>query len=269
MQAVKSLSWLPSSPDWHWCSRGSPGCNIERTSICRLACQSARRPVVRGAQTLVQSSLQTSHPEWSRIRVRGDGNCLFRALAQGSHRLSAGSENALPEAEERQAAAQLRRAICEELRNHQADIEPFLEGNFGAYVRRMESEATWGGEPELAVAPHCLQRPINVFTQRLLGPLEQISSYGDQYKPAAALAGPCQAAAQDRSQADLDRSFQMAQGDALPAYSGKDAWRAQQVSDKLQSLDVGQQGATSWEVDAELSCDRCSDLFSQSAAAEY
>ncbi|KAK9857198.1 hypothetical protein WJX84_008501 [Apatococcus fuscideae] len=158
-----------------------------------------------------KSSLQTSHPEWSRIRVRGDGNCLFRALAQGSHRLSAGSENALPEAEERQAAAQLRRAICEELRNHQADIEPFLEGNFGAYVRRMESEATWGGEPELAVAPHCLQRPINVFTQRLLGPLEQISSYGDQYKPAAALAGPCQAAAQDRSQADLDRSFQMAQ----------------------------------------------------------
>ena len=61
----------------------------------------------------------------------------------------AGSHRALSEADERKAAAALRQAICEQLQDRKADVEPFLAGDFAAYVRRMESEATWGGKVQL------------------------------------------------------------------------------------------------------------------------
>ncbi|KAK9862238.1 hypothetical protein WJX84_002419 [Apatococcus fuscideae] len=138
-------------------------------------------------RVLAKTGPALSKASLTRVRIRGDGNCLFRALARGHHQLLAGQAGSLEEADERLAAQKLRSCVCRELRSRQADIEPFLDDDFGSYVRRMESDAVWGGEPELAVAPHCLLRPIDVFTQRRMGPLEQISSYGDEYRPAAAV----------------------------------------------------------------------------------
>ncbi|CAL8470555.1 g10097 [Coccomyxa elongata] len=117
-------------------------------------------------------------------RIAGDGSCLFRAIAQGAHHVSTGS--LLGRRQLFEAGFDLRREVCAEMVRRREDIEPFIPGVFDAYVSNMSLEGIWGGEPELAVAIHCIQRPIIVYKEvksGLLGKdLEKVSEYGaDQY----------------------------------------------------------------------------------------
>ena len=52
--------------------------------------------------------------------------------------------------------------VCQSLREHKADMAPFVDSDFDEYVDRMARPATWGGEPELAVAADVLGLPIRV-----------------------------------------------------------------------------------------------------------
>lgn len=81
-------------------------------------------------------------------------------------------------AEEEAAAAQLRQHICSEIEKRKSDIEPFLETDIEAYLAYMSQASTWGGEPELSVSPHCLQRPVEVYMYGATG-LQVMSTYED------------------------------------------------------------------------------------------
>jgi len=111
----------------------------------------------------------TSGPRWRVRRTLGDGSCLFRAVVQGAALADAG-EGIPPESEAR-AARTLRLRTVQALRDHRADVEPFLPGiapDFDAYCADMSREGAWGGEPELAMAAqHVLRRPLAVYSARL------------------------------------------------------------------------------------------------------
>ena len=79
-------------------------------------------------------------------------------------------------AEEQRAADDLRKLICNEMRSRQDDISPFLEVPFDEYIDGMSQAVTWGGEPELSVAPDCLTRPVDVYMNGATG-LQVMSSY--------------------------------------------------------------------------------------------
>ena len=59
----------------------------------------------------------------------------------------------------------VRRKICAALVRNKEEIECFLETPFHAYVDAMSTEGTWGGEPELSVAPEALGRPVCVYSR--------------------------------------------------------------------------------------------------------
>jgi OTU domain-containing protein 6 len=124
---------------------------------------------------------------WAVFRVAGDGACLFRSLAQGAH-LAAAAPGAparpLSAPEEDAAAAALRSAVCDELERRRDELAPFIDGDFAAYVAQIRQPRAWGGEPELAAAPHVLRRPVSVFSppRGRGGALELVSRYGgDEY----------------------------------------------------------------------------------------
>ena len=95
------------------------------------------------------------------VRVRGDGNCLFRSLAQSYMALTSGT--LLNQVAETDMAKALRQQICDALVIQRDSVEPFLvDCDFDTYVSMMRRDGCWGGEPELSVAPTVLQRSIEV-----------------------------------------------------------------------------------------------------------
>mmetsp|Transcript_38552 Transcript_38552/g.109022 ORF Transcript_38552/g.109022 Transcript_38552/m.109022 type:complete len:167 (-) Transcript_38552:288-788(-) len=116
------------------------------------------------------------------FRVRGDGNCLFRALAQGFHmqQKGVGVHGALPKPEETRKAETLRANVAAELRKRRCEIEPFIDQDYEKYVRAMEMDGTWGGEPELAVGTHVLRMPIRVYSVSN-SEIQLINEYGSEY----------------------------------------------------------------------------------------
>ena len=78
--------------------------------------------------------------------------------------------------QEEAAAADLREQICLEMQHRKHDLAPFLEEEFDSYLDNMSQAATWGGEPELSVAPYCLDRSVQVYMYAATG-LEVMSTY--------------------------------------------------------------------------------------------
>eukprot|EP00727_Mastigamoeba_balamuthi_P003245 m51a1_g12918 hypothetical protein (201) ;mRNA; f:2085-2913 len=73
--------------------------------------------------------------------VAGDGNCLFRSLADQLHG-DAGRH------------AEVRAAVVDHIEGHRGDFEPFVEDDvaFGDYVAGMRRQGTWGGNLEIQAA---------------------------------------------------------------------------------------------------------------------
>ena len=104
------------------------------------------------------------------VKIKGDGRCLFRALAQGMARhqgihLSASIET--------QEADQLRGAVAEALCRTPARRREFRDAllsvqaegyTLPGYCRQLMSPGFWGGEPELLVLSSMLKVPIVVYT---------------------------------------------------------------------------------------------------------
>ncbi|CAI9091257.1 OLC1v1026230C1 [Oldenlandia corymbosa var. corymbosa] len=113
--------------------------------------------------------------------VPADGRCLFRAIAHVAC-LRKG-EDVPDENRQRELADELRALVVEELLKRRKEAEWFIEGDFDAYVERIEKPYVWGGEPELLMASHVLTTPISVFMlDRSSGSLKNIANYGEEYK---------------------------------------------------------------------------------------
>ncbi|RVW69632.1 OTU domain-containing protein [Vitis vinifera] len=113
--------------------------------------------------------------------VPADGRCLFRAIAHSACLRS--GEEAPDENRQTELADDLRAQVVDELLKRREETEWFIEGNFDAYVKRIQQPYVWGGEPELIMASHVLKMPISVFMiGRSSGDLKNIANYGKEYR---------------------------------------------------------------------------------------
>lgn len=117
-----------------------------------------------------KSQIYSSVPkQYTVLRIRGDGNCLFRALAQSHHSLvwkktKKGSFNPLSCEEETLRSENLRQEICDMMSSQEDFIKPFLpERDVESYTHMMRKSSTWGGEPELAMASLVLHSSVVVY----------------------------------------------------------------------------------------------------------
>ena len=101
-------------------------------------------------------------------RVKGDGNCLFRAIAQGEAMLRQGAdEPTLSEEEEGERGLAIRTACVAMMRERRSELEQLIQedeisGGWDHYLNQMSRLGTWGGEPELSVLPSVINMPIHV-----------------------------------------------------------------------------------------------------------
>ncbi|KAI4600732.1 hypothetical protein KJ359_012894 [Pestalotiopsis sp. 9143b] len=78
--------------------------------------------------------------------IRPDGHCLFSAVADqlSQNGLSLGGE-----VDDKAPYRTVRRRATEHMERHRDDFAPFLEEDFGQYVRKIRDTAEWGGQLEL------------------------------------------------------------------------------------------------------------------------
>lgn len=160
---------------------------------CAAAADVTREPVVekrklkpRGCETVVDAvavpdsmSLENS-ANYKVTGVLADGRCLFRAIAHGA--CLRNGEEAPNEMRQRELADELRTKVVEELSRRREETEWFIEGDFDAYIKRIQLPYVWGGEPELLMASHVLKIPISVsMIDRTSGNLVSIADYGEEY----------------------------------------------------------------------------------------
>ncbi|XP_009627223.1 OVARIAN TUMOR DOMAIN-containing deubiquitinating enzyme 4 [Nicotiana tabacum] len=120
------------------------------------------------------------YTDYSVIGIPGDGRCLFRSVAHGACLRS--GKPPPDENLQRQLADELRASVADEFIKRREETEWFIEGDFDTYVARIRKSHVWGGEPELLMASHVLQMPINVYMydQDARG-LISIAEYGEEY----------------------------------------------------------------------------------------
>ncbi|XP_065871017.1 uncharacterized protein [Euphorbia lathyris] len=130
---------------------------------------------------VVTSGLQEDRSDFKVTGVLADGRCLFRAIAHVACLRS--GEEAPDEMRQRELADELRAQVVNELLTRREESEWFIEGDFDAYVKRIEQPYVWGGEPELLMASHVLKTMISVFMiDRTSGNLVNIANYGEEYQ---------------------------------------------------------------------------------------
>ena len=115
-----------------------------------------------------------------RSNVRGDGRCLFRALARG--RIVAKGRSVPSERVEREEADNLRQRAVAELKKHRKLLTRsfVIEDDFTTYTKKMAHPKTYGGEPELLMLAKVLHVPIAVYIAKS-GAYRQIQVYGKMY----------------------------------------------------------------------------------------
>mmetsp|Transcript_51067 Transcript_51067/g.81584 ORF Transcript_51067/g.81584 Transcript_51067/m.81584 type:complete len:197 (-) Transcript_51067:42-632(-) len=125
----------------------------------------------------VSAAKALTGPKYRVISVSGDGNCLFRSVAQGE---TATARSRRPKAEEDARSKVLRAKAVAELVKNRKELAWAIEGSFNSYVRKMSRLGEWGGEPELLMLSKVLKRPIEVY---MLTPnLKKVQTYGQEFK---------------------------------------------------------------------------------------
>uniref|UniRef100_A0A7S0SZV5 Ubiquitin thioesterase OTU n=1 Tax=Mantoniella antarctica TaxID=81844 RepID=A0A7S0SZV5_9CHLO len=102
------------------------------------------------------------------IRIRGDGKCMFRALALGLAHIK---KDVMTASMEEHEADQLRLAVAESMCRTPEKRKQFetavtaisFEMPIGTYCKRILTPTFWGGEPELLVLAQILRRPVMVY----------------------------------------------------------------------------------------------------------
>ncbi|CAN8076658.1 unnamed protein product [Agarophyton chilense] len=123
----------------------------------------------------------TISPPLRVVPVRGDGRCLYRAIAKN---LASTDGRRLSENLERADADALRdiawREICVE-RKKEFRAKQVIEGNLSSYCANMRNPRFYAGEAEMLALSDALRRPIMVYLRTAQGQLRNIITYGDQY----------------------------------------------------------------------------------------
>ena len=108
---------------------------------------------------------------YQRVKIKGDGRCMFRALALG---LAHVSKLNLTSSEETREADTLRTAVFEQMCREEEKRKEHAEANMSikyggeadgieGYCRRIQKDDFWGGETELLVLAKLVKRPIMVY----------------------------------------------------------------------------------------------------------
>ncbi len=169
-----SSSSSPSSVDSSTPSPSSPAPPPPRFKIHSIAGDGSClfRALAQGAHYLNASPSSSSSPRFSpEVKAAAAATTSSGGLGGGAGAFSLGAAPPPPaprllEGPDLLAAGfAARRRICAALVRRRADVEPFLETPFHAYLDSMSAEGTWGGEPELSVAPEALGRPVCVYSR--------------------------------------------------------------------------------------------------------
>ncbi|KAF8885637.1 hypothetical protein BD779DRAFT_1532876 [Infundibulicybe gibba] len=120
----------------------------------------------------------------------GDGNCLFRALADQLY----GSPS---------QHAQLRADVCDWIAAHKSRYEPFVEDERGldVHLRCMRENGTYGGHLELSAFAHLMRRNVKVIQPGLVYVIEWAAG-GDPAADATPSASTSSSGAKPDSRAD-------------------------------------------------------------------
>lgn len=114
------------------------------------------------------------------VQVRGDGRCLYRAIAKG---LASSEGRRLSENLERADADALRsmawKSICVD-RVKEFASKQVIEGSLTLYCRQMRAPTFYAGEAEMLALADILKIPIKVYLD-LGGELKNIVTYGEKY----------------------------------------------------------------------------------------
>lgn len=114
------------------------------------------------------------------VQVRGDGRCLYRAIAKG---LANNEGRRLSESLERADADALRnmafRAVCVD-RFDEFATKRVVEGSLTQYCRRMRVPTFYAGEAEMLALADVLKVPIRVYLISR-GEMRNIITYGEKY----------------------------------------------------------------------------------------
>ncbi|XP_015581906.2 uncharacterized protein LOC8267805 [Ricinus communis] len=152
-------------------SDGTGGCDLNGTMTCD----------VKNDEVDDDDDDDDTSNDFKVTGVLADGRCLFRAIAHGACLRS--GEEAPDENRQRVLADELRAQVVDELLKRREETEWFIEGDFDAYVKRIQQPYVWGGEPELLMASHVLKTMISVFMiDRASGNLVNIANYGEEYR---------------------------------------------------------------------------------------
>ena len=112
-------------------------------------------------------------PGLKTIKVVGDGSCLFRSVALGQSLLKTGTSLSNNIQKEKAETLRLRvsRILCEEAQNNSrkkfgkiltnAIVSEY--GGWESYCQEIKKPNFYGGEVELMILPHIIERPIRVY----------------------------------------------------------------------------------------------------------
>ncbi len=133
-------------------------------SLCRTVCSAAAGDAGGGS-----AGSPAAPQQFSLLRITGDGNCLFRSLAQGAHAAeqedaaaatgsSSQAPQLLPADQETAAAAELRAAICQELlsRRWEAACLPLQQRRM--YAAGCSQVCKWRHHPSPGLPLSCAGR---------------------------------------------------------------------------------------------------------------
>lgn len=122
-------------------------------------------------------------PPLRHVPVRGDGRCLFRAIAKN---LASAEGRRLTENLERADADYLRKLawqiICQK-RRKEFVARNVVEGSITSYCAVSRNPSFYAGEPELLALSDELHIPIEIYLRADGGRLRNIVTYGEKYKP--------------------------------------------------------------------------------------
>ena len=109
------------------------------------------------AKKMKQISLKEHfNKTFKRIKITGDGNCLFRAILYCLFK-------------DDSQHFELRQKVCQYMLNNRTDFEGFVDlqqGNFDDYIEEKRYDGIWGDEPELIAASQMLQFNFEVFDSK-------------------------------------------------------------------------------------------------------
>lgn len=127
-----------------------------------------------------------------RLKVIGDGRCLFRAVIKA---LSLETVDLFEEDTERASADFLRERTWHSVsfeRREEFSEAGVVEGDYDRYIERSRDTSFYGGYPEILAMTTNLERCIQVFMTDSNGLLRNVMESGQQYKSQYWHAGKCQ-----------------------------------------------------------------------------